>query len=113
MTITYDKFMVPTRLTTSAATMFTIPASPATTLLRGGRIRFTNTTAGAESVTAHAVPPAGSASDTNAWIKGKSIPANDYMDFDVPIMPAGSTVQALASAADSISAHMISGSYFS
>lgn len=113
MTITYDKFFVPTQLGTSVGTLFTVPATPATTLLRGGRIRFTNTTGVAATVTAHAIPAAGSASDTNAFIKDVSIAPAAYTDFDVPIMPAGSFLQAKAGTATAISAHMIGGSYFS
>lgn len=113
MTISYTNFMSPTVLTTSAVTMFTVPAAPTTTLLRGGRMRFSNTTGGAVTVTVHSVPSAGSAADGNAVVKAKSVPANDYIDVDLPIMPAGSFVQALAGANTSITAHMVSGSYFS
>lgn len=104
--------MAPTVLGTSAATMFTVPSLPATTLLRGGRMRLTNTTGVAVTATAHAVPSAGSAVDGNAFVKGKSIAANDYLDIDVPIMGAGATLQALAGAATSVTAHMLGGSYF-
>jgi hypothetical protein len=113
MTISYTNFFAPTVLTTSAATLFTVPASPGTSLLRGGRVRLTNTTAGAVTATLHAVPPAGAAADGNAILKSKSIPANDYLDLDLPIMPAGAFLQGLAGAATSITAHMINGSIFS
>ncbi len=73
---------------------------------------LTNTTAGAVSVTAHAVPSGGTASDGNAFLKAKSIAANDYLDVDVPIIALGGTLQALASANTSITAHMISGGLF-
>lgn len=113
MSTSYSNFFAPTVLTTSAATLYTVPASPTSSLLRGGRLRFTNTTAGAVTVTAHAIPAAGSAADGNAFVKGKSIAANDYLDVDVPIMPAGAFIQALASAGTSITTHMLSGSVFS
>ena len=113
MSITYSKFFDPTVLGVAAATLFTAPTLPATTLLRGGRIRLTNTTAGPVAATLYAVPSAGTAADGNAFLKGKSIAANDYLDIDVPILPAGAFVQGLAGAATSITAHMISGSYFS
>jgi hypothetical protein len=105
MTISYSSFFTPTVLGTAAGTLFTVPASPASTLLRGGRIRLTNTL--------HAVPPAGAAADGNAFVKGKSIAANDFLDVDVPLMGAGAFVQGLAGSATSITAHMISGSLFS
>ena len=113
MSITYSSFFPPAQLGTSAATLFTAPTSPTSTLLRGGRIRFVNTTAGAVTVTAYAVPLAGTASASNAFVSGKTIAANDFLDVDVPIIGPGGFVQALASAATSITAHMISGSYFS
>lgn len=113
MTTTYSSFMVPTVLTTSAADLVTVAATPTTNLLRGGRMRLTNTTAGPVTVTLYAVPPAGSASAGNAFVSGKSIGANDYLDVDVPILPAGAKVQGLASAGTSITAHMLAGSIFS
>lgn len=113
MAITYAKFFPPTVLTTSAATLYIVPAQPTTNLLRGGRIRLTNTTSGAVSVTAYAVPFGGAAGDGNAFLKGRSIPANDYIDVDLPIMGPGDFVQALAGAATSITAHAIGGGVFS
>lgn len=113
ISITYSKFFNPTVLTTTAATLFTVPAVPDTSLLRGGRVRFTNTTAGAVTVTAYAVPEAGTAADGNTIVKAKSIAANDYLDIDLPLMPKGAFLQALASANTSVTAHAISGAYFS
>lgn len=113
MSITYSAFFAPTVLTTSAATLFTVPATPTSTLLRGGRIRLTNTTAGPVTATLYAVPSAGTAAAGNSFLTGKSIAANDYLDVDVPIMGPGAFVQGLAGAATSITAHMLSGSYFS
>lgn len=89
-----------------------MPALPASTLLRGGRARFTNTTAGAVTVTAYAIPLAGTAAAGNAFVSAKTIAANDYLDVDMPVMPSGAFLQALAGAATSITAHMIAGSYF-
>lgn len=114
MTITYSNFFAPTVLGVAAATLGTaVPSSPPSSLLRGGRIRFTNTTAGAVTVTAYAVPLAGAAGVGNAFLSAKSVAANDFLDVDVPIMPAGAFIQALAGAATSITAHMISGGLFS
>lgn len=112
MSIYYDKFFVPTVLGVAASTLMTVPASPASTLLRGGRMRLTNTTAAPVTATVYAVPPAGTAGAGNSFITAKTISANDFLDLDVPIMPGGATLQALAGAATSITAHMIAGSYF-
>ena len=113
MTISYSQFFAATVLTTAAATLFTVPASPTTTLLRGARMRFTNTTAGAVTVTAYNVPSGGAAAAGNAFVSAKSIAANDYLDVDVPIMGPGGLLQALASANTSITVHPLAGSYFS
>lgn len=112
MTITYDKFFYPTVLSSTVATLLTIPATSATTLLRGARIRFTNTASIPLTVTAYAVPPSGAASAANVFAYAKSVPINDYIDIDVPIMPAGALLQALCSVGSGVTAHMISGSYF-
>lgn len=113
MTISYSAFMAPTVLGTAAATLLTVPALPLTTLLRGGRMRLTNTTGAAVAATLYAVPLAGAAGPGNVFFPGKSIAANDYLDVDVPLMGPGAFVQGLAGSAASITAHMISGSLFS
>lgn len=113
MTISYLKFFQPTVLGIAAATLATVPTQPTTTLLRGGRIRLTNTTGVAATATLYAVPLAGAAGVGNAFFPGKTIAANDYVDVDVPLMAAGDFIQALAGTAASITAHMISGSLFS
>lgn len=113
MTISYSKFFAPTILTLTAATLLTIPSAPTSTLLRGARIRLTNTTGTAATVTAYAVPLAGTASASNSFLSAQTIAANNYLDVDMPIMQAGDFLQALSGTASSITAHMISGSYFS
>ena len=113
MTISYSSFFAPTVLGLAAATLATVPATPAATLLRGGRVRLTNTTGSAATATLYAVPSGGTAAAGNAFLSGKSIAANDFLDVDVPIMPAGAIIQGLAGTATAITAHMLSGSYFS
>lgn len=113
MTISYSSFFAPTVLGLAAATIYPVPLLPAGTILRGGRMRLTNTTAGAVTATLYAVPLAGAAAAGNAFLSAKSVPANDYLDVDVPIMPAGAFIQGLAGAATSITAHMISGGLYS
>lgn len=105
--------MAPTVLGIAAVTLFTVPATPASTLLRGGRMRLVNTTALAATVTLYAVPIAGAAAAGNAFVSGKSIAANDYLDVDIPMIGPGGFVQGLASMATSITASMVSGSLFS
>lgn len=113
MSVLYKKLFEPQQLGTSLGTIFTIDALPAANLLRGARVRCTNTTTGAVTATLHAVPSGGSASDANAIVKAKSINPNSYEDFDVPLMKAGDFFQGLAGAASSITIHLISGAVFS
>ena len=113
MTISYSKFFPPAVLTLVAVTLFTVPSTPATTLLRGGRVRLTNTTGVAATVTLYAVPLAGTAGVGNAFVSSKSIAANDFLDADIPILAAGDFLQGLAGTATSITVQMLSGSYFS
>lgn len=110
MALSYAKLFEPNVVDNAAVeTLYTVPASPTTTLLRNGRIRFTNTTGGAVTISCYAVPVAGTASDGNAILKAQSVAANSYVDVDLPIMKAGDFVQAQAGAASSITAHAIDG----
>lgn len=113
MNITYSSFFTPVVLGITTSTLLTIPATTTTTMLRGGRIRLTNTTVNTATVTLYAVPSGALASVGNTFFPTKYISANDFTDVDVPIMPAGSTLQAIAGTAASITAQMISGAYFS
>ena len=113
MTITYKKFFQPAVLGIAAATLMTVDVAPITTLLRGARIRLTNTTGSAATATLYAVPAAGAAGVGNAFVAGKTIAANDFLDVDVPIMAAGDFIAGLAGTASAITAHMVSGSLFS
>jgi hypothetical protein len=90
-------------------TLFTVGASPASNLARNVRVRFANTTAGAVTIKAWAVPPAGAAGDSNVCLPTTSIAANSYIDVDVPVMIAGGFLQAQAGAATSITATCLDG----
>lgn len=102
----YIKAFDPVVLTTVLQTLYTVPAA---VTMRAGVLRFTNTTAGAVTVTVHAVPAAGTASDGNAFVKALSVPASDYYDVAIPILKAGDFLQALASANASITCHFLQG----
>ena len=97
----------------SADVLITVPSTPTTTLLINGRVRFTNHTAGAVTITAWAVPSGGSAGTTNICLPSTSIGANSYIDVDVPQIAAGGTFEAQAGAATSITASCIDGAYYS
>lgn len=113
MAIAYVKFFPPTLLTTSDAIIYTVPTIPATTLLRNARVRLTNFTTLATTARVYAVPNAGSVSTTNTFFYDVTVPADDYIDVDVPIMSAGDTIQARAGTATSVNIQAIAGGLFS
>jgi hypothetical protein len=113
MALTFTQLFAPTVLAAAAAAIYTCPASPTTTVLKNGRVRFTNTSATAVTVTAYAVPNAGAAGPGNCFLNAESIAANAHMDVDIPTLAAGDAFQAFASAATSITASEIGGVLFS
>jgi hypothetical protein len=113
MAISFVPLFSPTVLTTSAAIIYTVPTTPSTNLLRGGRIRATNTTGTAATITLYAVPNAGTAAAGNAFMSVYTVPANDYVDTDVPLLPVGASIQGLASTGTAITMTAINGALFS
>lgn len=111
MAITYVKLFEPVQLGAAVITAFTVPG-PSSTLLRGGRVRLTNTSSAAVSATVYAVPLSGAAADSNALLKSKAIAANDFLDIDLPVMKSGDFLQAMASTAAALTLHAISGSFY-
>lgn len=113
-TLTIQKLFSPRALTNVVAIVYTCPVSPPSACLKNGRVRFTNTTAGAITVTAYtvgpspAVPAAG-----NMFLNAVSIAANGFLDVNLPTLGAGDTFQAFASAAASITVSEIGGVIFS
>ncbi len=108
--ITYTKLFEPTLISTSATEYYEVPAG---NTLRAGRVRITNVTGTAATVSINAIPAAGSNADSNAVVKAYSIAANDFKDFDLPIMKAGDTLEALAGTASALTIHAIDGVLFS
>lgn len=110
MALNYSKLFEPNMVDNAAEeTLYTVPATPSTSLLRNGRVRFSNITAGAVTIKAWAVPVSGTASDTNCCLPTVSVNANSYIDVDLPLMKAGDFVQAQAGAASSITSALIDG----
>ena len=113
MSINYQKFFQPITLTTSAVVIYTVPATPLSNLFRGGRVRLTNSTSAPKTARLHAVPAAGAVADTNSFFFDQTIPAFGYVDVDVPILAAGDTIQALASATPGVGIQAMTGGVFS
>ena len=111
-TLSFTQLFPTTALTGSAATIYTAPTT-AGTLVKGLRVRFTNTNVStANSVTLYNIPLAGSAATANAALSAVSIPANDYLDVDLPVLPAGGFIQAFASTTLEVNISQISGQIF-
>lgn len=110
MVISYPKLFEPAQLGTSAAVYYTVPAS---SVLRAGRIRITNTTGTAATVSINCIPASGVNGDSNSIVKAQSIAANDSKDFDLPIMKAGDTLEALSGTATALTIHALDGVLFS
>ena len=91
MAVSLKKLFAPTLLTNSLATIYTLSESN-TTIIENMVVRLTNTTGTAETVTGHAVPSGGSASDTNE-IFNASVPANDFVLVTIPVMENGDFIQ--------------------
>jgi hypothetical protein len=110
MAITFLQLFAANQIDNAAPeTLFTVGATPSTNLARNVRVRFANTTGGAVTIKAWAVPPAGAAGDTNVCLPVTSVPANDFIDVDIPVMIASGFLQAQAGAATSITATMLDG----
>ena len=110
MTLTFSELFAPTQVDNAAPeTLITVPASPATSLLRNGRIRFANTTVLAATIKAWAVPTAGSPADGNVCLPTTSVAAMGYIDIDVPFIKAGGTLQAQSGTVSSITATYLDG----
>jgi hypothetical protein len=90
------------QLTTGAVAYYTAPANTRCVLKR---LSFTNTTAGAVTVTVHLVVATGSASASNTLASAHTIAAGETWDCvsaEGQVVEAGGSVQALASAGTSI-----------
>lgn len=89
--------------------LFTLAAAPVNAIFAGGVIRFANVSALAVTISAYI----GTATDAHAFVKGKSIAANDYLDVAVPRMTVTQLVTAIAGAATSITASQLGGDLYS
>lgn len=91
MALTYGQFFAPTLLASTATTLFTVPAAsgnvPVTA--QGFRVKLSNTTSTAASVTLYA---GNGSSAAQECLPGYSIAGNDYLDFDVSILKSGDSL---------------------
>lgn len=108
-TNTFPVLFSVTQLTDVASTLYTVPSNVSNQTLQDLQIKFANTGTGSDTVTAYAVPDGGSATLANAICVDLAIPPNDYVLIPVERLPAGATIQALASTTSVINAAPIGG----
>jgi hypothetical protein len=90
------------QLTTAAAVYYTAPANTKSLIKK---LTFTNTTTGALTVTVYLVPNGGTPGATNILISAQPIAAGETWECfaaEGQVLQVGGTLQALASAATSI-----------
>lgn len=110
--ITITKLFEPVQLTTTASTIYTMPAAPLTQVVKNMQVKVANTTTGAVAVTLYAVPSGGTEGDDNAFAKNESIGANSSATFNVPTLKAGDMLKALAGTATSLTIHEAGGNLY-
>jgi hypothetical protein len=113
MALTISQLFTPVQLPASAAVLYTVPATPGTTVLKNGRVRLTNTTAGAVTATLYADAAASVSAAGNCFLSAVSIAAGASLDVDLPTMRAGDTLRGFAGSATSITMHEMAGILYS
>jgi hypothetical protein len=112
-TLTIQQLFTPVVLGTSSGVIFSMPTTPVTSTLKNARMRLTNTTGSAVSVTLYAAPAATASAAANCFMSARSIAANDSIEADIPTLAAGDTLRGLAGAGASITCHEMGGVIYS
>lgn len=109
MAITYGLFIAPNLLKNTDTTLYTVPSTPVSTVMKALRLHLSNTTTSPVSVTLYTVPPSGAVGASTTVFPTVSIAGSDFFDFDVPDMGAGYTLQGHASTTDVVSYAQLDG----
>lgn len=115
MALTISQLFTPVQLAAAAGVLFTMPtvASQPNAVLKNGRVRLTNTSASAVPVTLYADAAANASGAANCCLSAQSVPANGYMDVDIPTLKAGDTLRGMAGTASIITMHEMGGVLYS
>jgi plastocyanin len=113
MAVQVLQLFAPVELAAAAATIFTVPSLPSTTVLARGRVRFTNTDTASHAVTAYAIQSGGSAVVADCFMNAESIAPNTHLDIDLPVLAAGGFMQAFADTANKVTVLQLDGTLFS
>jgi hypothetical protein len=115
MALTITQLFAPVQLPAAVAVLFSMPTAAAqpTAVLKNGRVRLTNTSGAAVPVTLYAAPSATASAAANCCLSAVSVPANNYVDIDIPTMAAGDTLRGFAGTASVITMHEMGGMLYS
>jgi hypothetical protein len=113
MALGIARLFQPQELPTSAGVIYSLATTPPTNTLKNGRLRLTNTSAGAVTATLYVAASGTGSAAANCFLNAVSIGANESLDLDIPTMGAGDTLRGLASAANSITVHEMGGVIYS
>lgn len=115
MALTISQLFAPIQLPAATAVLFTMPDATAqpNAVLKNGRVRLTNTSNAAAPVTLYAAASATASSAANCCLSTQSIPANSYMDVDIPTLKAGDTLRGMAGTASVVTMHEMGGVLYS
>lgn len=111
--LTITQLFAPVQLPAAVAVFYTMPTTPASSVLKNARLRLTNTTGGALPVTLYMDASATGSSAANCFMSAVSVPGNSSVEVDIPTMKAGDTLRGFAGSATSITAHEMGGVIFS
>ena len=101
---TPSQIIAPVQIAASTTTYYTVPTKN-TALI--SRLTFTNTDTSARTITVYFVPSAGTAGNDNMLVDAQSIPVDTTwicQEAEGHILPAGATIQMIASSASKITA---------
>lgn len=107
-TLEIKQLFAPQVLPAVAAVLYTMPTTTGA-CLKNGRVRLANTTGAPVTATLYADVAATASGPGNVAYPTKNIPANDYVDVDLPTMKAGDTLRGFAGAAASITMQELGG----
>ena len=113
MALTVSQLFTPVQLGGIAAVLFSMPTAPATSVLKNGRVRLTNTSGAPVPVTLYAAAAAVVSGVTNCCLNAVSIGGNSYLDLDIPTLLAGDTLRGFAGTASVITMHELGGVIYS
>lgn len=113
MALTVSQLFTPLQLAAAVAVLYSMPTTPATSVLKNGRVRLTNTSGVAVPVTLYAAAAATASGVANCCLNAVSIAANSYLDIDIPTLLAGDTLRGFAGTAAVITMHELGGILYS